>query len=422
MATITINDKYEFDSSSRNFYLTYNVELESGETINTVDVESNRQWCNVKNTTITTYRTKIELSNNNSLVDREAIVSVEIDTSMSVYSYAVRVIQKAFQAYPIWETRNVRMETQIGYVDYEIRQSNKTIYSGRAYAAPNTNYAEVDISKICSSYINSSLEGKIDNPSNFIANDGVKNFALYVNGNLEGSFLFFNSYTYAPNPPFLTLLTNETYMVLSDPIRKGYDRRQYIVYSFYNALTSSGFGMNVYFKQGINSTRVYSSLNGRTEYTTFLTAPSGYDTVEILGNEYPIIDTCCKYCLYYQNALGGWDSFLIHGNDKRTDKITSYKYIKAVDNTTKAFGTKKYLNVIQPTYKLYTDWMNDDEASRMYHLLESTEVYLHNLEDGTIIPINLTNSNCEFKTFTNNGKKKFYYEIDAELAQPRIRQ
>jgi hypothetical protein len=66
--------------------------------------------------------------------------------------------------------------------------------------------------------------------------------------------------------------------------------------------------------------------------------------------------------------------------------------------------------------------MTDDEASRMHHLLESTEVYLHNLEDDTIIPVNITNNSCEFKTFTNNGKKKFNYEIDVELARTKVRQ
>jgi hypothetical protein len=97
-------------------------------------------------------------------------------------------------------------------------------------------------------------------------------------------------------------------------------------------------------------------------------------------------------------------------------------YRKAINNTTKQFATKKYLNVINTSYKLYTDWLTDDEASRMHHLLESTEVYLHNLEDDTIIPVNLTNSTCEYKTFTNNARRKFYYEINAELAQQKIRQ
>ena len=79
------------------------------------------------------------------------------------------------------------------------------------------------------------------------------------------------------------------------------------------------------------------------------------------------------------------------------------------------------MNVITSNFVLYTDYFNDDEQSRFHHLLESTEVYLHNLNTNEILPVNITNSSCDYTTFTNNGKKKWYNTINVEVAQERIR-
>lgn len=426
MATITVtNSRLNFDASSRKMFLTYTVSLDSGEVYQSITVASNRQWCNVKNKTVTVYQTEIELSNNRTLEARDAQVTITVTTSTGTYVQMVVIHQDEFKLYPIWANNVVRVETLLNSVKYEVRYNSETIYSGKAYVIPNTNYVEIDMSKICSSYLSSSLEGIIDAPANYNKLDSVKNFGLYINDNLEGAYMYYNSYTYAPTPEYLNLLSGDIMLILSDPIRKVFDSRQYIVNSFLCALSSvsSSYGGYAYFYNSKNErTEVFGSLSVGVGYTTMMRVPEDAVAFEMYGQKTPIKKSCCKYCLYYQNALGGWDSLLIDGNDKRTDKITSYNYIKAIDNNTKSFGTKKYMNTISTAYKLHTDWLNDDEASRMHHLLESTEVYLHNLEDDTIIPVNITNNSCEFKTFTNNGKKKFNYEINVELARTKVRQ
>lgn len=423
MAIIATEEVLNFDSSFRKFTLYYTITLESGETINKVMVvSSSPTWFNVKNSTITNYSTEIEIKSNNTFEIKEATITITVTTNGGTTTKTVNIIQDKFKTYPIWANKVVRIETQENSVNYNINYKNETIYAGKAYVMPSTEYVEIDISKICSSYLNSTLENSIDAPQVYNAQDGVGLFSLYVNEELHSTYLFYNSYSYKVNPPY-TQDGDESYIVLSEPIRKVFDSRQYIVYSFFNVLNTSSYYFDFYFhKNQYTHSTVSDTLNGRTQYTTMATVPDGFDTVQFFQEYIPIKDTCCKYCLYYQNALGGWDSFLINGNDKQIDKITSYKYIKSVDNTTRKFGTKKYLNMINSTYRLYTDWMNDDEASRMHHLLESTEVYMHNLEDGTIIPVNITNNTCEYKTYSNNGKKKFYYEIDVEFAQHKVRQ
>lgn len=57
----------------------------------------------------------------------------------------------------------------------------------------------------------------------------------------------------------------------------------------------------------------------------------------------------------------------------------------------------------------------------MYHLLESTKVYLHNLETNEIIPVIITNAQCEHLTYTNNGKKPYYYNITVEESNLKLR-
>lgn len=120
-----------------------------------------------------------------------------------------------------------------------------------------------------------------------------------------------------------------------------------------------------------------------------------------------------NYALYYVNAYGGWDSLAIRGNVTQTDKIQSQTY------KNKTNGKVKYLNTITPSWQLYTDSMND--GSKMHHLLESTEVYLHNLETDEIIPVVITDSECVYKTYANQGNARFHYTINVEASNYKIR-
>ena len=425
MANIIMEDTspIEFDWSFRKYKIRYTIELEDGETYTSTQCDGQNVWCNVKKSDITAYRTPIELSTNNSFESRSVTLTFTFKTSLGTYTRTVEIIQGGFVITPIWESTPLRIQTDANFVKYSVRGGNNVIFSGRAYVLPNNNEVEIDVAKICASYLNSSLEGKINttNASGLTALDGVKTFVVYVNDEQDGRYLFFNSYAYNTNPPY-KLIGNDYYVLLSDPIRKVIDRRQLIMFSFFKAMQGNVFLEYLNYPTPIGDESMKQQVNSRVEYTINEKPLSGYDKVEILGEEYEIKDTCCKYCLYYLNSLGGWDSFLINGNDKRTDNITQYKYIKSVPSNSVLFGTKNYMNIINTTYKLYTDWMNDEEASKMFNLLESTEVYLHNLEEDKIIPVIITNKNCEFKTFKNNGRKKFYYTIEVEEAQHKIRQ
>ena len=70
---------------------------------------------------------------------------------------------------------------------------------------------------------------------------------------------------------------------------------------------------------------------------------------------------------------------------------------------------------------LHTSWLSDDESSRMHHLLNSTEVYLFNLEKQEMIPVVLKNTITEYKTYKGNGGKLVNYAIEVEFANERTR-
>lgn len=121
--------------------------------------------------------------------------------------------------------------------------------------------------------------------------------------------------------------------------------------------------------------------------------------------------SCGEYVLYYANGYNGWDSLLLNGASMKTDNVEHLNYRKRHQST---FSKVNYQNNITARWRLKTHLMFGDEGERMYHLLESTKVYLHNLETDEIVPVVVTDSNCDYLNYTNNGKRPYFYEINVE--------
>lgn len=334
---------------------------------------------------------------------------------------------------PIWS--DVYYKNDSNRLDYIIvDETNEIIYSGVAIAEPGTNEINFNINRICADYINSHLPNGLIPGVNYIY-DYAKLFSINTPNNDElGKFRFYNSYAYEPLPMRI---------FLNDPIKRKMegdrmiieaDNRQYTFVSAYNrredpvTLTLSYIdneGVNNTFYE-LTDTSMFVRIGDGFAMPSTTYVPKNFicNTTESTDGQlqFNAVDTCYEYCLYYVNAFGGWDSLLIKGNTLKTDNINSNYYIKGYNNTTLEFGKVKYLNEINTTYRLHTDWFTDDEQSRLHHLLESNEVYLHNLATGKIEPVIITNKTVEFKTYTNNGKKKWYNTIDVEVSQVKIRQ
>ena len=132
---------------------------------------------------------------------------------------------------------------------------------------------------------------------------------------------------------------------------------------------------------------------------------------------------CGKYALLYQNAYGGWDSFLIEGTVFKSTNYTQNTYAKAYDNNTLDRETWNYANELAETYTCTTGWLNDRESKLFCkHLLTSPDIFLQDLENDKLIPVTMTPANNKEKTYQNEGKKMINYTFTLKAANSKVRQ
>ena len=68
-------------------------------------------------------------------------------------------------------------------------------------------------------------------------------------------------------------------------------------------------------------------------------------------------------------------------------------------------------------YTLRTGYMDESSSLKMHHLLNSPHVWLHDVIANRYYPVTLTNTVTEYK----KGGRLYRYDIEAQLAQERIR-
>lgn len=129
---------------------------------------------------------------------------------------------------------------------------------------------------------------------------------------------------------------------------------------------------------------------------------------------------CGDYVLYYSNKFGGWDSLLLNASSKKTDNIEHLNYRK-YSRSLNEFSKVNYQNNITANWNLKTKLFFGKQGELMHNLLESTMVYLHILETNEIIPVVVTNSDCEYLNYSNNSRNPFFYEITVEESNTKLR-
>lgn len=370
----------------------------------------------------------MDISENIDPKRRNAIVGISvIKDSSSIINLSINVNQAVkSDIAPIWKDYIWAEETLDDFIEYHLDDGGTTIYAGKAYKYPDADRVEFLLNSVTENYLSNGISFPTVSSTSVMPNY-LKDFTLVTSTGNEKPIIFFNDWSYKD-----TDLTSGYF--LSDPITGLIDPRQYVMASWLLP-TGEGIVNRFYYKDGIQTATdvtLKSGINGYTfvenitnlqlgcgDYIVMAFVVSG--TISQKQIKYTIDNTGKDYVLYYVNAAGGWDSLLIEGNVKKTDEFESESYIKRVLRPSTEFARNKYLNTITSSWTLYTGYLNDEQASKMYNLLESTQVYLHNLKDNTITPVLITDTSCEYKTYTNQGKNKFYYTINVESSQDNYR-
>ena len=158
--------------------------------------------------------------------------------------------------------------------------------------------------------------------------------------------------------------------------------------------------------------------------STYVTNASLYigEKVIIDGKKYYDVNYCGDAALYYLSSRGSWEAFLIEGLVKRTDKYAQQDYYKSFDNTTIEFGRRRFLTDIKRTWELNTGWLSDEEAEAVAtDIFPSTQVYLHLLDTDEILPVVITDTQVEHKTYENQNYQLVSYRINVEASQSSAR-
>lgn len=327
----------------------------------------------------------------------------------------------------IWKDYIVDLQSYLGtadFVGYTVTSGTETIYTGRAYKDA-AGGCKVRLNELCADYLANPLSFAAEG---FTSTDLCRAFALKVGTTTVAEVTFTLDWCYDYGRPTLG--------AASDPIDGKADPRQWLVYSTYDATellvrTRASRGdfsadFNADFTVGEYTEEIDYSRAG--SWGDLALQPGQFaegtdiEIVDASGNtaRYTVVSPCARYALYYRNAYGGWDSFLVGGNAKQTDGYERTSMQLDYDNGTRtARGRRDIVNAVTRNFTLVTGWLTDAQAARMHHLLGSVEVYLDDLTDGDAapMPVVLTNSECVHKTYRGNGNALLNYTITAELAQ-----
>lgn len=158
-----------------------------------------------------------------------------------------------------------------------------------------------------------------------------------------------------------------------------------------------------------------------TEIFPYSGKSDGAKAYYIGDKTYNIVDDCSvEYVVYYVNPWGGYDWFPIKGRVTEKDTITQYSIRQNYNNNTLEFGKKRYCNEITKKITLNTQWLREDESLRMWYLLQSNVVYLHNINKNEIYPVVITATETEYKKRTKLSSR-ISYQIECEFSQSRTR-
>lgn len=293
---------------------------------------------------------------------------------------------------PVW--KDTFYTTTAASANFYITLDGERIFAGKAFKYPDATNLEININKICRNYLESDIAQMFNSYTPGTSqlfrvdhNEAQRTFKLYVGSSNVGDYRFYQDYSYNNDKAVTGSSIN-----ISNPINGHYVP-----------------GM---FKLMTTRTSTASSSAVYTLGSTSESEPYGY-THQV---------RCAPYALYYLNSYGGWDSFVIEGTAIKKDAYTSYQTDRVYKNTTVDFELNKYVQEIKTSYELNTGYLTDEQAANLAkNLLGSVKVYLHNIDEGWIKPVIISDNGATYQTYQTNGRKMCQYKINVTESQSKIR-
>ena len=328
----------------------------------------------------------------------------------------------AYLSFPIWKTMNIEIPIVTPF--YSIKKGDDLIFSGKVYAQKTDLVRSVNVNDIIEDYTSDFLDITSSQRWQKTENEKVFTIATGVN-ETEMSDMFnlvvTDDWSYADRA--------RTYFT-SDPICYTLDSRQYFVFSVQNrysdTLPSYSYQTDTMSVDGVE-TGDYKIVSDES-YTQIIKDISNIKTIDIteMNNVddtryFKVCTTKNKYCLYYKNLYGGYDSILLNPTSQLSASITDNTLTTDYDTTVLNHYKRSYSKKIQNKWTLKTNLLNDTQSEKMRHIYTSNQMWLHNLETGKLYAVNPVDKTFTEKTFKSNKHKPLSYTITVEEAYTQDR-
>lgn len=302
----------------------------------------------------------------------------------------IQCLQTSRKAFPCW--KDEMLAIPVGEFTVFDKKQDKTVYRGYSEKG------EVNVGKIVRPLVRSSYE--LEFSDDFIEDEKATfDFSVIQNGYSLQDYMTYDDYS---------MEGSTVSKILNDPIQMRAAKNQPYVISILN--TTGGDGTIT-----IDGGEIDVPL-GVAHYGNVLdsdTLSASYNGSEI---EWDVADWCGKWIIYYINAAGGVDWLLTEGNSLKNDSMTNGRIEQPYINGSRTFGKRDYLKTVARKVTVHTGWLSDIESSKMHNLMESARVWLYDAEENEVIPVLISDTSLDYKTFDNQGRQLVQYDITLEYS------
>ena len=330
------------------------------------------------------------------------------------------------------------LNTDSDYVDYEIRTSTETIYTGRGY--PIGAYVYFNLTNIMEDYCN--LNGIKDNiylfTNSFGNYDNFKfEYFVYIKEELQTGFTQFNT-----DKLFSMYLDdNNTFDFVNGKslqMKTSYDITKdcWILYNYLGTATNISYGESPISGSGYS---LHPSTKSNPQFYPFYWFIKGdvpeYEYVNISLTltdkvKYHILP-CTKAtgCIYWVNRFGGFETLLVNGKVNYSTDNTSTNYQQSSSKVINGTLYKRTFNQgntiikrdITKKWTLNSSYLLDTDWTWIESLYTSPIVYYQDFANNIINSVIISDNTFSKQLFKENGKKIPNYEINIESSIKNIR-